>query len=286
MDASELETRHAEIEEQGYTILENAIEPDLVAELRDEIHRVESERETAPRGNTVEGYKTLRTYNLLAKSPSFQKMPVHAAVLPLVERVLEPDCLLSGMTSMDLGPGEVPQPLHPDDYVINVGRPHPPLVCTTIWALTDFSEENGATRLVPGSHKRDHLPDYHETYESIPAVMPAGSVLVFDGALWHGSGENRSPDAWRMGINVQYCAGFIRTQQNHYVGIPREIARSFPDRLLELCGYALYKGIAGHVDGESPAVALGVERLAETAYAMAPGAASGANAAPTLTGET
>ncbi len=276
MEKAELEIRHKQIEEEGYTILENAIEPDLIAEFRDEIHRVERERDTAPKGNTVEGFKTLRTYNLLAKSASFQKMPVHEAVLPLVEKVLEPDCLLSGMTSMDLGPGEVPQPLHPDDFVINVKRPHPPLVCTTIWALTDFTEDNGATRIVPGSHKRDQLPDYSQSYESIPAVMPAGSVLVFDGALWHGSGQNRSGDSWRLGINVQYCAGFIRTQQNQYVGIPREIARTFPDRLLELCGYALYKGITGHVDGESPAAALGVDRLVETAYA------AGENAAPTI----
>ena len=97
--------------------------------------------------------------------------------------------------------------------------------------------------------------------------MPAGSVLVFHGSLWHGSGENRTTSGRRVGINVQYCAGFIRTQQNQYVGVPAEIARTFPDRLLELCGYSLYKGISGHVDGQSPASVLGVERLADTAYA-------------------
>jgi ectoine hydroxylase-related dioxygenase (phytanoyl-CoA dioxygenase family) len=277
IDAQDTAGHLKRIAEDGYSILENVIEPDLVAEFRDEIHRIEKTDKTAPKGNSAEGFKTLRFYNLLAKSTAFQKMPVHSAVLPIVEQVLEPGCLLSGMTSMDLGPGEVPQPLHPDDYVIKVRRPHPPLVCTTIWALTDFTEENGATRLVPGSHTRDHLPDYQEAYESIPAEMPAGSVLIFDGALWHGSGQNKSADSWRMGINVQYCAGFIRTQQNHYVGIPQEIARTFPERLLELCGYSLYEGLLGHVDGQSPAETLGVESLAETAYA------SDKNAAPTTT---
>jgi ectoine hydroxylase-related dioxygenase (phytanoyl-CoA dioxygenase family) len=267
MDSTRMDRHRGEIDEIGYTIVEDAIEKDLVDEILSEIHRIEALGASAPRGNALEGFKTLRTYNLLAKAPVFQKMPVHDMVLPLVERVLAPDCLLSGMTSMNLGPGEVAQPLHPDDYVIDLPRPHAPLVCTTIWALTDFTEENGGTRLVPGSHRFDHTPDYSRPIESIPAVMRAGSVLVFHGSLWHGSGENRRPDSRRVGINVQYCAGFIRTQQNQYVGVPDEITRGFSDRLLELCGYTLYKGISGHVDGRSPATVLGVERLADTAYA-------------------
>ncbi len=267
MQQEQIEQHLKQIDVEGYTILPNVIDLDLVEELLSEIRRVEGSLGTKPKGNTVEGYKTLRTYNLLAKGAAFQKMPVHSEVLPLVEQILEPDCLLSGMTSMDLGPGEVPQPLHPDDFVINIPRPHAPLVCTTIWALTDFTEENGATRLVPGSHKLDHIPDYSRSYDSIPALMTAGSVLVFNGSLWHGSGQNQSAESWRVGVNVQYCAGFIRTQQNQYVGIPDEIKRGFSERLLKLCGYTLYKGISGHVDGQSPASAIGMDALAETAYA-------------------
>ncbi len=267
MEETQIAKHLAEIDDVGYTILENAIEKSLVEQILSEIHRIEGLGGSAPRGNSIEGFKTLRTYNLLAKSPIFQKMPIHSEVLPLVEGVLEPECLLSGMTSMNLGAGEVAQPLHPDDVVIDVPRPHRPFVCTSIWALTDFTEENGGTRVVPGSHKFDHAPDHSREYGSIPALMPAGSVLVFHGSLWHGSGENRTTDSRRIGINVQYCAGFIRTQQNQYVGVPAEITRTFPDRLLELCGYTLYKGVAGHVDGQSPASVLGIERLADTAYA-------------------
>ena len=97
--------------------------------------------------------------------------------------------------------------------------------------------------------------------------MRAGSVLVIDGGLWHGGGANTTADEWRIGVNVQYCAGFCRPQQNQYLGIPREITRTFSDRLLELCGYSLYKGMMGHIDGSSPAVVLGDGRLEQRAYA-------------------
>jgi len=193
-------------------------------------------------------------------------MPVHDAVLPLVERVLDPGCLLSGMTAIHIGPGERPQPIHPDDLVMTVPRPHPPLMCTSLWALTDFTDANGATRIIPGSHRASGPPDPNALPDSIPAEMPAGSVLVIDGSLWHGGGGNTTADEWRLGVNLQFCAGFCRPQQNQYLGVPREITRTFSDRLLELCGYSLYKGIMGHIDGQSPACVLGDGRLEERAY--------------------
>lgn len=266
MRQASLERHLGEIDEQGYTIVRDAIEPELVDGLVETIRRVERERGTTPRGNGAEGYATLRNYNLLARDPIFQRMPVHANVLPVVEKVLDRGCLLSGMTAIDMGPGETPQPLHPDDVVMDVQRPHVPLMCVSMWALTDFSAENGGTRVVPGSHRFDHLPDLTREYETLPIEMPAGSVMIFHGSLWHGGGANTTDDQWRLGVNVQYCAGYIRPQQCAYLGIPREIARSFSDRLLELCGYSLYKGIMGHIDGESPAVVLGDGRLEERAY--------------------
>jgi ectoine hydroxylase-related dioxygenase (phytanoyl-CoA dioxygenase family) len=259
-----LDRQLAELHSQGYTILEDAIEPELVAALVAAIRRIEHDSGAAPRGNPAEGFATLRTYNLLAKDPVFQKMPVHHSVLPIVERVLDPGCLLSGMTAIDIGPGERAQPIHPDDLVMTVPRPHPPLMCTSLWALTDFTDANGATRLLPGTHREAQIDPKRP---SIPAEMRAGSVLVIDGGLWHGGGANTTADEWRVGVNVQYCAGFCRPQQNQYLGIPREITRTFSDRLLELCGYSLYKGIMGHIDGQSPAVVLGDGRLEERAYA-------------------
>jgi len=269
MQPDALERHVSEIDDQGYTIVRDAIEPSLVEGLVEAIRRVERERGTEPRGNAAEGYATLRNYNLLAKDPIFQEMPVHGNVLPIVERVLDRGCLLSGMTAIDMGPGEKPQPLHPDDVVMNVERPHVPLMCVTMWALTDFTAENGGTLVVPGSHKYDHAPDFTKQYDTNPIEMPAGSVMVFHGSLWHGGGANATADVWRLGVNLQYCAGFIRPQQCAYLGIPREITQTFSERLLELCGYSLYKGIMGHIDGESPAVVLGDGRLAERAYSTA-----------------
>jgi ectoine hydroxylase-related dioxygenase (phytanoyl-CoA dioxygenase family) len=264
MSEAALDRQLGEMRSQGYTILEDAIEPELVAALIAAIRSIEHESGAAPRGNPAEGFATLRTYNLLAKDPVFQQMPVHHAVLPLVERVLDPGCLLSGMTAIDIGPGERAQPIHPDDLVMTVPRPHPPLMCTSLWALTDFTKENGATRIYPRTHLASDRPDESAW---IPAEMRAGSVLVIDGGLWHGGGANTTGSEWRIGVNVQYCAGFCRPQQNQYLGVPLEITRTFSDRLLELCGYSLYKGIMGHIDGQSPAIVLGDGRLEERAYA-------------------
>ncbi|NQZ96125.1 MAG: phytanoyl-CoA dioxygenase family protein [Myxococcales bacterium] len=266
MDAARIEHHLGEIRQTGYTIVEGAIEPVLVDELASEIHRVEDELGTKPKGNPAEGWATKRNYNLLARGPAFQKMPVHDNVLPIVERVLDPGCLLSGMTAIDIGPGEIGQPIHPDDIVMNVPRPHVPLMCTSMWALSDFTEANGGTRAVPGSHLYDHAPDYSAEIETIPIEMAAGSVMIFHASLWHGGGSNITEDEWRLGVNVQYCAGWTRPQQNQQLGVPREITRTFSDRLLELCGYSLYKGIMGHIETKSPAIVLGDDRLDETAY--------------------
>ncbi|MDQ1455111.1 MAG: hypothetical protein QOH28_731, partial [Actinomycetota bacterium] len=143
------------------------------------------------------------------------------------------------------------------------------MMLTSMWALDDFTGANGGTRFVPGSHLFARTPDEPGALDGVEVrelEMPAGAVMIFHGSLWHGGGANTTSDVWRCGVNVQYCPGFVRQQQNPYLGIPQAVAATFSDRLLELLGYRLYKGIMGHVDGASPGeVAFGA-RLAETAY--------------------
>lgn len=248
--------RHlAEIEERGYTVLEGVIAPDQVAAIAEALERLEKDLAVGEGKNLFEGFKTVRIYNLLVHGKVFEAIPVHEAVLPVVEGVLDPGCLVSSLSSIAIGADEVAQPLHADDQLISLPKPHVPLVCNTIWAITDFTAENGATRLVPGSHKADCSPEPFAPVETVPAEMPAGSVLVYHGSLWHGGGANATAER-RVGIAMNYCAGWVRQQENQQLGIPREIARGFSPRLRELVGYGVYNHLIGHVDKQSPAVLL------------------------------
>ena len=224
--------------------------------LTDDLVRLERFYGVTPSDNGFEGTKTVRIYNLLALGKVYEGVPVHPNVLPVVEGVLDEGCLVSSLSSIAIDPGESAQPIHADDQLIPLTKPHVPTVCNTMWALTDFTEANGATRIIPGSHLRDHSPDFGAPYDSIAAEMPAGSVLVWHGSLWHGGGANTT-DERRVGIAMNYCAGWIRQQENQQLGIPRDVAAGFSRRLRQLCGYGVYNGLMGHIDKHSPAEMLG-----------------------------
>ena len=267
MDAATFSQHLDTIEEQGYCIIENAIEPNLVEEVRTSVARLEDELNIEPRGNRAEGFATKRMYNLLDKDRVFWNLPVHSNVLPFAEHLLDEECLLSGTTCMNIGPGEVHQGLHSDDGLVNVQRPRIPFMVTTIWAFSDFTADNGATRIVPGSHKFDHEPRKGQEVEHIPAEMETGSVLVVNGGTWHCGGANNTDSDWRLGVSVQYCQGYMRQQQNQYYSLSPEDVKAMPQRLAALCGFTLYKGIMGHVDGASPGRFLGAGHADEIAYA-------------------
>ena len=251
---------HADrIRTDGYTVLERVVAPQLVEDLKQAVLRIEREHDLGLAKTSFEGFKTLRINNLLTYDDVFWEVPLHAAVLPVVEAVLDKECLLSSFCSLVLGPGQDAQPIHEDTQLIPLPRPHIPITINAIWAVTDFTATNGATRIVPGSHKYDHAPEYGREYETALATMPAGSVMLFDSALWHGGGANDS-DARRFAFSCAYCWGWMRQQENLQLGIPHETARRFPRRLQELCGYSVYKGQFGHIDNHDPIELLGRER--------------------------
>jgi ectoine hydroxylase-related dioxygenase (phytanoyl-CoA dioxygenase family) len=249
--AETLEPHLERIARDGYTILERVIEPSLLDAIAGELARLERDLAIKPGKNIFEGLRTTRIYNLLARGKVFEAIPEHARVLPIVERVLDRGCLVSSLSSIAIGPGEDAQPLHADDQYIPLPRPHVPIVCNTIWALTDFTSDNGATRLVPGSHNWEGIPELGRPYETVAAEMPRGSVLVYLGSLWHGGGANRTGER-RVGVAMNYCAGWIRQQENQQLGIPIEVARGFSPKLRKLAGFGLYKKIMGHIDKCSP----------------------------------
>jgi len=248
---ADLDRHAAQVDEQGYTIVEDAFDAAFAREVLDALDALVEARGITPADNGFEGRATYRAYNLLAHGEVFRRIPTAPCVLPLVERVLDRECLLSSLSSVDIRPGEVAQPIHADDQVIGLPRTGFPVVCNSMWAITDFTEENGATRIVPGSHLDPEHPAYGVHHDSVAAEMPAGSVLVWHGSLWHGGGANRS-DARRVGIADNYCGGMIRQQENQQLGIPREVARTFDKRLARLCGYGTYRGLIGHVDKTDP----------------------------------
>jgi ectoine hydroxylase-related dioxygenase (phytanoyl-CoA dioxygenase family) len=256
---AELQLHAGKIRDDGYTVIERAADDDLVEGLKEALLRTEREHGFGYAKTSFEGFKTVRINNLLTYDEMFWEVPLHANVLPIVERVLDRECLLSSFCSLVLGPGQEAQPIHEDTQLIPLARPHIPITLNAIWALSDFRDDNGATRILPGSHKYDRSPDYGKHYDAVTATMPSGSVMLFDSALWHGGGANISGER-RFAFSCAYCWGWMRQQENLQLGIPLETARRFPRRLQELCGYSVYKGQFGHIDNHDPIELLGRER--------------------------
>ncbi len=265
MDNEQIQSHVQRIRDDGFTVIENAASPELVNGLINGLLRIEKEYNLGPAKTSFEGFKTVRVNNLLTYDDIFWEVPLHENVLPIVEAVFDKECLLSSLCSLVLGPGQEAQPMHEDTQLIPLPRPHIPITLNAIWALSDFTNNNGATRIIPGSHKLDHAPEYGRRYDSVMATMPSGSVMLFDSALWHAGGANES-DGRRFAFSCAYCWGWMRQQENLQLGIPKEIAKRFPRRLQELCGYGIYKGQFGHIDNKDPIELLGREQTKGTVW--------------------
>lgn len=171
----------------------------------------------------------------------------HPTLLGVSDAILGPTCAryqLNLAHILDRGPGAEQQYIHRDELVwIHVPRPHPELQVASMIALVDFTAENGATRLVPGSHlwPWERMPAAHEF---AIAAMPAGSAVIYLGSTLHGGGPNTTADQWRRGMHLSYVLGWLRTEENHYLATPPEIARTLPRQAQELLGYAAHDALA------------------------------------------
>ena len=196
------------------------------------------------------GRSTRRTGGLVARSPTCRDLVMHPLVLGVVERVLAHarNYQLHLTQVIAIGPGESGQSIHRDQWAFDF-FPFPrgyEVQCNTIWAMTDFTEANGATRVMPGSHTFDDGLRFTEA-DTEPAEMAKGSVLFYTGSLYHGGGANRS-DGVRTGLNITYDVAWLRQEENQYLSVPLEVARELPDDLLRLIGYARGAYALGYVD--------------------------------------
>jgi len=239
------------VNEQGYVVLSDVAPIEFFDEVEAALRPL---LDDGPMGRTdFEGERTKRVNALLGKGEVFQRVAANEQVLELVEAVLGPDIQVSIIQAIEIYPGENAQGLHTDDALYPLPHPHPPVVFNTMWAIDDFTEANGATRLIPGSHTWTdplaHLGD--QEYEVVAAEMPRGSVLAWLGNLVHEGGPNTS-DAPRLGVTMNYNQAWIRQQENQYLAIPEGVVRTFPERLQRLVGWDIHPPFIGNVDGRNP----------------------------------
>jgi ectoine hydroxylase-related dioxygenase (phytanoyl-CoA dioxygenase family) len=243
----------AALREHGAAIVEDLLSPAQVARIGAEVepHLVKADPGRAHLNPAIAwffGKRTRHLTSLAAKSPAFATdVLCHPLLLSACDAVLGPSCAryqVNVAHLLDRGPGAEAQLLHRDEDVwIHVPRPHPELQLASLTALDDFTAENGATRVVPGSHRweRGRKP---EPGEIVDAVMPAGAAVVYLGSTIHGGGANSTRERWRRGVHLSYVVGWLRTEENNVLGTPPEVARTLPRQARELLGYAVHDAIA------------------------------------------
>lgn len=236
------------LKEDGCVILRDVIDPaaidTMLADLEPYLRR-------KPKGNgDFVGFETKRLHSLFAKTARIGDFITNQHLLDVMDLSLGPYCdtyQLGSCSITAIGPGETPQPLHRDDLLYPLAHPSERnAVCTAFWALSDFTAENGATRLVPGSHKWDDERQPSEE-ETVQAVMAKGSVCIFLGALYHGGGRNVTADQWRIGLFTGFVLGWLRQEQNFYLAVPPEAAAKMPEKLARLLGYSLHRPFLGWI---------------------------------------
>lgn len=256
------------LKEDGALILDNVVSPDFIAALR---------RETDPYmdattngADEFAGTKTTRTGGLMLRSEKCRELIADPRILAPCNAFLSPYCervQLHLTQIIRIRGGETAQAIHRDRWAWGKHLAHVEPQFNTIWAITDFTAENGATQVVPGSTT---WPDETEIKpeQITQAEMQAGSVLIYSGSVFHGGGENRTQGD-RIGINITYTLGWLRQEENQYLTCPPELAKTLSPELQALAGYAMGQYALGYytppgAPGEAPELvppeyALGVE---------------------------
>lgn len=242
----EIERDFQTLMRDGYVIINNLISKETCKQIKQEGLALLDQTGRNP----FEGQQTQRVYNVLSKTRITDQLAVHPHILGLIDRLFQPNFLLSQSQIINILTGEVAQSLHYDDAFYRLPRPRQPLGAATVWAIDDFTEDNGATVIIPGSH---HWGDdrFAQRSEAIPAVMPAGSVIFFLGTTWHGGGENHSKSS-RFAITHQYCEAYVRQQENYLLELSKDTVRSISPELQALVGYSIYPPFMGMVEGMHP----------------------------------
>lgn len=246
------------IHRDGAVILRDALSTDEVEEVFSEVSPyIEA---TDDGRDEFSGFQTTRTGALVARSPACRKLVTNDLVLAACEDFLKPYCArfqLHLTQVIRIKPGQKKQSVHRDRWAWGAHLKGVEPQLNTIWAMTDFTEENGATQVVPGSTQwpDDHRP---KPDEIAYAEMIKGSVLIYTGSVFHGGGHNRS-DHDRIGINITYTLGWLRQEENQYLSCPPEIARTLDPELQALIGYAMGSYALGYyspplLPGQGPEV--------------------------------
>ena len=227
----------AAMNRDGAIILSECVSEETVEAIKSEL-RPYFDAEGTDSQSGFNGYDTLRLSGILARSRSAADLVAFAPLFAILDAILLPHCInyrIGSLTAIEIWPGESAQPLHRDDEIYPKRFPEIEWQVSVNWALDEFTGENGATRVVPGSHR---WSDEREAMEGevVQAIMPKCSVLVYLGSTLHGGGANSSERA-RTGLVNTYSLGWLRQEENMYLTIPREVAESYPEDIRRLMGY-------------------------------------------------
>jgi hypothetical protein len=246
------------LERDGAVIYERVLDDATMSRIRSELDGY-LERSYNGEGEFW-GYKTKRIAALVAKSRTFaEEVAPNPVTLAVMDKLLGPYCEryhLHVTQAVNIGPGESEQILHRDDGLLPFVHPGPQALCNTMWALTDFTPESGATRIILGSHLWDDERVPCADDEIIQAAMPRGSVMIYLGSVWHGGGTNQTTDQWRAGMICGYSLGWLRQEENQYLAVPPDVAKDLPEHVQHLIGYKIHGDFLGWVEGQDPHVVL------------------------------